>query len=384
MKLKIILLLAVMLICLSHPALSGTQCGTNWLGSDSNDQDFYVSKNQNLGVPSDAGTPAGSAANQPSVKLGQSAKANSVAIIRSLTPDGPSPQEAGTIITWTAAVDQKDLLFKFLLKGPATNNHFVEMTNWTASNVWIWNTTASDIGDSEIEVRVRDGKAIADPDSYDDRKDASFTIGEQKSKDSTSSLNDANPHPSSHTASTSITKTKPRIAPDERPMLPLSAGDPNGPNMSMPDPSPKPLGSTSSTSQATTDTSSSSSNEASTASEPDYSEPAPADIGGKWLVQFDNRDESMELILIQTGTSIMGSGSLIGDTKIPLTASGSLDSDKLKLDVKTVVGKYVNQIDKHYEMDLKLANRDLSGSYKAYSGETSTGKGRVVATRPGA
>ncbi len=384
MKLKIILLLAILLICLPHPALCGQGCGTNWLGSDTNDQDFYVSKNQNLGVPSDAGTPAASMANQPSIKLGQLAKADSAAIIRSLTSDVPSPQGAGTTITWTAAVDQNGLLFKFFQKGPATNDQFVEKTNWTTNNVWTWNTTASDIGDSQIEVRVRDGKH-AGPDSFDDSKDASFTINAPNSDVSTSSLNDANPHPTAHTVSTDsfMTKTKPRVAPDERHLTPLSSGDPNGPNMSMPDSSPKPLKSTTSADEVASDTSSGSS-ESSVSSEPVSSEPAPADVGGKWLVQLDKSGESMDLILIQTGASIMGSGNLDGETKIPLIASGSINNGNLKLNVKTVVGKYVNQIDKHYNMDLKLADGSLSGSYQAYSGETSIGNGRVAATRPGA
>ncbi len=92
----------------------------------------------------------------------------------------------------------------------------------------------------------------------------------------------------------------------------------------------------------------------------------------------------MELILIQTGSSLMGSGTLIGETKIPLTASGSADNGQVKLNAKTVIGKYVNQIDKHYEMDLLLSDGALSGSYQAYSGESSVGKGHATATRPGA
>jgi len=378
MKFKIILLLASLLLFLSHPALSGVGCGTNWLGSDVNDPDFYVSKNQNLGADSGLETPAGSTSNgqlstteQP-IKIGQLAKADSATIISSLQPDKPSPQGAGTTITWTAAANQRDLLYRFFLKGPATNDQLISKTNWTANNVWIWNTTASDIGDSQIEVQVRDGKH-AGPDSFDDHKDASFTIVVSNSGNTamTSSLNDINPHPSARTADS--IKDKPRLAPDERPLQPLTSGNPNGPNMSMPDPNPKPLKSATSSDEVDADTSNSKS-----------SEPAPADVGGKWLVSLDKSGESMDLILIQTGTSIIGSGNLGGETNIPLTASGSIDNENLKLNVKTVVGKYVNQIDKHYDMDLKLADGALSGSYQAYSGDDSIGKGRVTATRQGA
>lgn len=394
MKLKMLLLLITLLLFLSHPALSGQGCGTNWLGSDVNDQDFYVSKNQNLGSNSGMGTPTASAANtnqpsssSPAIKIGQSSKADSATIISSLLPDKPSPEAAGTSVSWTAASDKSNLLFKFLLKGPGTKNQLVEMTNWTSSNVWVWNTTASDIGDSQIEVRVRDGKH-ASPDGYDDRKAAGFTVDQPNSNDAatTSAYNDANPHPPSRTSGDSLT-AKPRIAPDERNLKSAYAGNPNGPNMSMPDPSPKPLKSETSADQVAADTSTSQSDnsqiDSSAAYKPESPKSEPVDLNGKWLASLDNSKESMELILIQTGSSIMGSGSLTGETKIPLTASGSIDNDKIKLNVKTVIGKYVNQIDKHYEMDLLLSGGALSGSYQAYSGESSIGKGHVTATRPG-
>ena len=226
-------------------------------------------------------------------------------------------------------------------------------------------------------------ESIAGPDSFDDRKNVSFTIIVSNSGNTAtnSSMNDANPHPSSHTADDIM--NKPRLAPDERPLPSPTAGNPNGPNMDMPDPNPKPLKSTTSADQVVDDTNPNS-NGASINSQPGSSEMAPADVGGKWLVRLDKSGESMELILIQTGASIMGSGNLDGQTKIPLIASGSLNNGNLKLNVKTVVGKYVNQIDKHYDMDLNLADGGLSGSYQAYSGETSIGKGRVTATRSGA
>ncbi len=402
MKFKISLLLAALLLLfyLTHPVLAGQGCGTNWLGSDANDQDFYVSKNQNLGSTGSMATPTVSVSSQSKAtsptKLGQSVRDDSGSIISGLTPDKTSPQTPGAAITWTASADQSNLLYKFLLKGPSTDGKLVEKTNWTANNVWVWNTTEADIGSGQVEVRVRDGKH-AGPDSFDDRKDTSFTINAETTENTdeqkdvtTSSLDSFNPHPPSRTATKTI---KPRIAPDERPRLPL--GNPNGPNMSMPDPSPKPLKSAVSVDQTSTDQTDNAnsvdtnladtnSNSVNTVAASEPSESEPSDVGGKWLVQFDNSGESMELILIQTGGTIMGSGNLNGETKIPLIASGSLNGDKLKLDVKTVIGKYVNQIDKRYTMDLKLTDSALSGSYEAYSGETSVGKGRVAATRPGA
>jgi hypothetical protein len=78
----------------------------------------------------------------------------------------------------------------------------------------------------------------------------------------------------------------------------------------------------------------------------------------------------------------MGSGTLNDHgSKIPLMASGSVAGNSIKLDVKTVVGKYVNQIDKSFNLDLVKVDRQISGSYEAYSGESLDGQGKVTASR---
>jgi len=109
MKLKIPKVPAVSLFCIiallffiTYPALAGQGCGTNWMGDTSSDTDFWVSKNQNQGIsgPSVSGTTAAGA----SIKtLGAAAtKTSGPSLIKSLTPDKPSPQMAGTSITWIA------------------------------------------------------------------------------------------------------------------------------------------------------------------------------------------------------------------------------------------------------------------------------------------
>jgi hypothetical protein len=45
----IVLFSLAALFLVASPALAGQGCGSNWLGSENNDQDFWVSKNQNLG-----------------------------------------------------------------------------------------------------------------------------------------------------------------------------------------------------------------------------------------------------------------------------------------------------------------------------------------------
>jgi LysM repeat protein len=113
--------------------------------------------------------------------------------------------------------------------------------------------------------------------------------------------------------------------------------------------------------------------------------PELPDLNGKWSTRFDGvGGRSMDLIFIQTDKRLMGSGTLNeGSDKLQLIASGSLEKNDLKLDVKTVVGDFINKIDKRYKLDLKLDNRTLSGSYDEYSGETFVAKGNVTLNRPG-
>lgn len=99
-------------------------------------------------------------------------------IMNSLTPDRPSPQPAGTTINWTAiATDPENdqVLYKFLLKGPSSNDQPVQETDWIADNKWPWITLPTDTGTFQVEVRVRDGKH-AGPESFDDKKMVEYTL----------------------------------------------------------------------------------------------------------------------------------------------------------------------------------------------------------------
>ena len=172
------------------------------------------------------------------------------------------------------------------------------------------------------------------------------------------------------------TSSKPRIPPDERPIaLPSSSG----PNMSMPEPLPKPL-------DAENETARDSGNEtalnnSSSASAP--RQPQTLDVEGKWLIKMDNStDRSLDLILIQNEKSIMASGNLMTDgSEIAVTGHGSLEDKDLSLKVKTVVREYGNQIDKRYDLELVVGNGSLSGKYKEYSGEKPAGEGRAYASQ---
>lgn len=98
--------------------------------------------------------------------------------VGSPSPDIESPKIEGSVITWTAyATDRYDdpILYKFFLSGPSTGGSLKEMTDWSSNNKWTWTTSFDDIGESHIEVWVRDGKH-ASSDDYDDMGSAYFTI----------------------------------------------------------------------------------------------------------------------------------------------------------------------------------------------------------------
>lgn len=384
----ILLCLIVWLLCLVYPAFAGQGCGTNWLGSDANDKDFWVSKNQNKGISSpSAGASTASvstASSSVSTATIGSGKSSQSSLIQDLNSDKQSPQMAGAAIKWTANAtgSQEGALYKFLLKGPSTEGLVVDKTGWISENTWTWNTTPADVGENQIEVRVRSGRYIgSDPNGFDESKSAKYVITTEDVEEVAKPVPvDPNPHPDARTADASSKATKPRIAPDERPKQ-LAGGNPNGPNMSMPDPTPKPLVEAEDTAVE---------DETETVDFPEVeapvepSEPRTLDMGGKWTIKFDGLGSSLELVLIQTGERIMGSGTLNeGKTKIPVTASGSVSKNRLELDIKTVVGDYVNQIDKSFNVKLAESDGDFSGSYEAYEGEKFVSEGNATAIEPG-
>ena len=86
---------------------------------------------------------------------------NKPPVINSLTPDQPSPQYAGAVVTWTAAATDPEndpLLYKFFLNGPATGNQWKEQTGWVSENIWRWTTSSKDVGSNQVMASVRDNK----------------------------------------------------------------------------------------------------------------------------------------------------------------------------------------------------------------------------------
>jgi len=104
-------------------------------------------------------------------------KSNKPPKLISLTSDKSSLQNAGAVVTWTAEArdpESDEMLYRFFL-----NNE--PETKWTGENEWTWTTTDYDIGENQIEVRVRDGKHTG-PDGFDSNKVATFTVNAPETK----------------------------------------------------------------------------------------------------------------------------------------------------------------------------------------------------------
>jgi hypothetical protein len=114
-----------------------------------------------------------------------------------LTPDRSSPQLAGTTIKWTASATDPDgdtLYYQFRLKGPATSNSWAIKRDWSTARRWTWYTTASDVGESDVSVRIRDGHH-APASSYDLKKTVyDYTITADK-KRPTATIDSITPNP---------------------------------------------------------------------------------------------------------------------------------------------------------------------------------------------
>ncbi len=371
MRMKAILFLIIIaLIGLTYPALGGQGCGSNWLGNDAvgYDPDFNYANIVNgqvgssiSGAPSASSTGAASSTSSP----------NRHPEINNLTADPLSPQEQGAEVTWTADASDQDkdpLMYKFLLNGEA-------VTDWDSSNTWVWDTTDAAQEINDVEVWVRDGKHSSS-DNYDSRLLQRYTL---KGVDSVRpiSLDDKG--------------SKPRVPPDER--LPLNPINANPVNMSMPDPTPIKSTQTKqvqgSGDPALDDQASGQANDSlddqpirqAEQKKATKAKPKAVGFGGKWSVKMNKENGTLSMILIQTGSTIMGSGSLVIEgSSIPITASGSANGSDISLKVKTVIGDYVNKVDKQFILDMTLQGNKLSGSYEAYDGEDLTSEGIATCT----
>ena len=398
-------------VFLSLPAYAGVGCGTNWMGDTTGDTDFYVSKNQNQGT---AGSMAadGSASNKSAVALG-SASQSANASIQNLTPDRAGPQDAGATVIWTAVASNsgnEKMYYDFLLSGPSTGGRLADRTGWIEGNSWAWNTSGEDAGESLIVVRVKRAGST----DFEDSREESYIInaGPSSSQSSTgtpatdldvtpsasaattvpaaASVSDAAGSAEVSTSSSGASDTafsgieghpasktsepianKPRTAPDERKAAVVQT---SGPNMDMPDPTPKAAAS------AGTFTQSAEAQPVEEAAAVQESE--NMDVEGKWTVKLDSPGETLDLSLFQADSSVMGSGNLNEKSgKLAVTAKGSVSGNSLSLEVWTVVSEFGNKVDKSVDLELVKVDRIISGSYDMYTGEDLLKSGNATASR---
>ncbi len=93
-------------------------------------------------------------------------KPNEKPIISDLSSDKASPQETGSIVTWTAQANDPEknpIQYRFFVNG-------LPATDWQSSNKLAWKAIE---GEAQIEVQARDGKH-AEQDGFDDQKSATF------------------------------------------------------------------------------------------------------------------------------------------------------------------------------------------------------------------
>ena len=92
-------------------------------------------------------------------------------VLKSLSPVIDNPQASRKSIVWMANAEDPDgdvIFYKFLLNDKA-------MSDWSASNLWTWNTSSVVPGDYRVKVLIRDGKHASE-DSFDAFKETTFTL----------------------------------------------------------------------------------------------------------------------------------------------------------------------------------------------------------------
>lgn len=119
------------------------------------------------------------------------------------------------------------------------------------------------------------------------------------------------------------------------------------------------------------------------AEEPEVEEEPVVDLRGDWkvflnmMIDGQNKQEALDLILIQTKDSLQGYGNILQKgADIPVTATGHINSNEsISLNVKQV------EQNRDYRLDLAIIEERMEGSYKIYQDGTMTGAGNITASK---
>jgi tetratricopeptide (TPR) repeat protein len=79
--------------------------------------------------------------------------------VQAINPEKPSPIAAYSVIAWNAIASDREkdtIYYDFFLKGPSTGGKLKDMTGWTSSPNWTWETSDSDSGENTILVKAND------------------------------------------------------------------------------------------------------------------------------------------------------------------------------------------------------------------------------------
>ncbi len=96
---------------------------------------------------------------------------NQAPVLQALKSDKASPQSKGGMITWTASATDPDndkIYYKFMKNDE-------DVTDWSVSNSWVWDTSSEKPGDYRIAVLAKDG-LHASKDSFDSSLDSTFAL----------------------------------------------------------------------------------------------------------------------------------------------------------------------------------------------------------------
>ena len=96
---------------------------------------------------------------------------NQAPVLQQLKSDKASPQSMGGMITWTANANDSDndkIYYKFMKNDE-------DVTGWSTSNSWVWDTSLEKPGDYRIAVLAKDD-FHASKDAFDSSLDDKFTL----------------------------------------------------------------------------------------------------------------------------------------------------------------------------------------------------------------
>ena len=98
-------------------------------------------------------------------------RANQAPVLQELKMNRSSPQSRGGMITWTASAfdpDNDTIYYKFM-------ENDADVTDWSPSNSWVWNTSSEKPGDYRIAVLAKDG-LHASKESFDSSLEGTFAL----------------------------------------------------------------------------------------------------------------------------------------------------------------------------------------------------------------